>query len=109
MSTSAIPPAVPGGVRAPATVHVHTYPAQLQYPPRTYFLFALLVTVFGFWPTGLVALVSSARVNSLWRTGEHDKARKSSRRARNWALASLVIGVAVALSVGIGTVLYLNT
>ena len=108
MSSSAIPPAVAGGSRAPAAVHVHTYPAQLQYPPRTYFLFSLLVTIFAFWPTGLVALISAARVNTLWRAGEHNKARKASRRARNWGLTTLAIGVAIALVVGVGTVLYLN-
>jgi energy-coupling factor transporter transmembrane protein EcfT len=93
MSSSAVPPAVPGGSRPPVRVNVHTYPAQLQYPPRSYLLFAVLVTVFCFFPTGFVALVSAWRVNYLWKSGEHDKARKSSRRARNWGLLTLAIGI----------------
>lgn len=93
MSSSAVPPAVPGSSRAPVHVNVHTYPAQLQYPPRTYLLFSVLVTIFCFWPTGIVALVNALRVNSLWKRQQHDKSRKASRRARNWGLTTLAIGI----------------
>jgi hypothetical protein len=99
MSSSDIPPAVPGRPRAPVNVNVHTYPAQLQYPPRSYLVFAVLVTIFCFWPTGIVAIVNAARVNSLWKTQEHDKARKASRRARDWGLLTLAIGVVAVIAV----------
>jgi archaellum biogenesis protein FlaJ (TadC family) len=99
MSSSAVPPAVPGGSRSPVRVNVHTYPAQLQYPPRTYLLFSVLVTIFCFPPTGLVALVNAMRVNSLWKTQQHDKSRKASRRARNWGLLSLAIGIVMVVFV----------
>lgn len=109
MSSSAVPPAVPGGSRAPVHVNVHTYPAQLQYPPRSYLLFSVLVTIFCFWPTGIVALVNAARVNSLWKTQQHDKARKASRRARNWGLVTLSIGiVAWVVVVFWASITYLN-
>lgn len=99
MSGSAVPPVVPGGSRAPVHVNVHTYPAQLQYPPRTYLVFAVLVTIFCFFPTGFVALANALRVNSLWKRQEHDKARKASRRARNWGLLTLAIGIVVGVTV----------
>ncbi|MCP2263526.1 CD225/dispanin family protein [Promicromonospora thailandica] len=99
MSSSATPPAVPGGDRGPVHVNVHTYPAQLQYPPRTYLLFSVLVTIFFFFPTGIVALVNALRVNGLWKSGQHDKARKASRRARNWGLLTLAIGLVAMLAV----------
>ncbi|WP_369370739.1 CD225/dispanin family protein [Promicromonospora sp. Populi] len=99
MSSSANPPVVPGGSRAPVHVNVHTYPAQLQYPPRSYLVFAVLVTIFGFPPTGIVALVNAARVNSLWRTQQHDKARRASRQARNWGLLTLGIWVVLVIVV----------
>lgn len=109
MSSSAVPPAVPGGSHAPVNVNVHSYPAQLQYPPPPYLVFAILVTVFCFWPTGIVALVNALRVNSLWKSQQHDKARKASRRARNWGLATLAIGaVAVVLVVFWASITYLN-
>jgi hypothetical protein len=92
MSSSAVPPVVPGNSRAPVYVNVNTYPAQLQYPPRTYLFFSVLVTVFCFPFTGIVALVNAMRVNSLWKRQLHDKARKASRRARNWGLGTLAIG-----------------
>ena len=109
MSSSANPPVVPGGSGAPVHVNVHTYPAQLQYPPRSYLLFSVLVTIFCFWPTGVVALVNALRVNSLWKTQQHDRARKASRRARNWGLATLSIGiVAWVVVVFWASITYLN-
>jgi len=109
MSSSAVPPVVPGGSRSPVHVNVHTYPAQLQYPPRSYLLFSVLVTVFCFFPTGFVALFSALRVNSLWKAQQHDKARKASRRARNWGLLTLAIGiVAIVVVVFWASITYLN-
>ena len=109
MSSSANPPVVPGGSGAPVHVNVHTYPAQLQYPPRSYLVFAVLVTIFIFPPTGIVALVNAARVNSLWRTRQHDKARRASRQARNWGLLSLAIwAVVVVVAVFWSSISYLN-
>lgn len=109
MSSSAVPPVGPGGSRAPVNVNVHTYPAQLQYPPRSYLLFSVLVTIFCFWPTGIVALMNALRVNSLWKTQQHDKARKASRRARNWGLLTLAVGaVAVVTVVLWASISYLN-
>jgi hypothetical protein len=109
MTSSAVPPVVPGGSRAPVNVNVHTYPAQLQHPPRTYLVFAILVSIFGFWPTGIVAVVNALRVNSLWKKKEHDKARAASRRARNWGLLTLAIGmVAVVVVVLWASINYLN-
>jgi hypothetical protein len=90
-------------------VNVHTYPAQLQYPPRNYLVFAVLVTVFCFWPTGIVALVSALRVNPLWKSQQHDKARRASRRARNWGLVTLAIGIVVVVVVVFwSSITYLN-
>lgn len=109
MSSSAVPPVVPGGSRAPVHVNVHTYPAQLQYPPRSYLLFSVLVTIFCFFPTGFVALFNALRVNSLWKAQQHDKARKASRRARNWGLLTLAIGiVAIVVVVFWASITYLN-
>jgi hypothetical protein len=109
MSSPAVPPAVPGGSRAPVHVNVHTYPAQLQYPPRTYLVFSVLVTIFCFPPTGFVALVNALRVNSLWKRQQHDKARKASRRARNWGLATLAIGIVAMVTVVLwASINYLN-
>jgi hypothetical protein len=67
------------------------------------------VTIFCFWPTGIVALVSALRVNSLWKKQQHDGARKASRRARNWGLGTLAIGiVAWVVVVFWASITYLN-
>ncbi|MEV0894484.1 CD225/dispanin family protein [Promicromonospora sp. MEB111] len=108
MSSSAAPSGTPGGSRSPVNVNVHTYPAQLQYPPRSYLVFSILMTIC-VWPTGIVALVNASRVNAHWKTGEHDKARKASRRARNWGLWSLAIWVVMLVVVVFwSSIAYLN-
>lgn len=108
MSSSAAPSGTPAGSRAPVNVNVHTYPAQLQYPPPSYLVFSILMTIC-IWPTGIVALVNAARVNALWKTGQHDRARKASRRARNWGLVSLVIWLVVLVVVVFwASITYLN-
>ena len=93
MSSSTVPPAGAGGSGSPVNINIHTYPAALQYPPRTYLVFAIVVTVLFFWPTGIAAVVNALRVGPLWRAQQYDMARTASRRALRWSLVSLVVGV----------------
>lgn len=92
MSSSAVPPAGPGGPGSPVNINIHTYPAVLQYPPRTYLVFAVIVTVLFFWPTGIAAVVNALRVVPLWKAQQLDGAQKASRRAFRWSMVTLVVG-----------------
>ncbi|MCF4119568.1 CD225/dispanin family protein [Antribacter sp. KLBMP9083] len=69
-------------------------PAEVT-PPRTHLALAVVATVL-FWPLGLVALVSAARVGPLWNAGKLAGARVASARARGWSLAAIVAGLLVA-------------
>ncbi|MDI9914937.1 CD225/dispanin family protein [Rhodococcus sp. IEGM 1379] len=66
-------------------------------PPDNNLVWAILVTVFCCLPLGIVAIVKSSQVNSLWAQGQFDAARKSADDAKKFALWSVGAGVAVAV------------
>jgi len=68
-------------------------------PPDNYLIWAILATLFCFWPTGIVAIVKSANVNSRWAVGDVQGAMDASRSAKTWTkwtvLAAVIVWVAV--------------
>lgn len=63
-------------------------------PPNNYLVWAILSTLVGCLPLGVVSIVKATSVNTLWFQGRYGEALQASRSARNWALASA--GVALA-------------
>lgn len=63
----------------------------------TYLAHAILVTLFCFLPTGIVAIVYAARVSSQLAAGDYDGALQSSRRARKWCWVSFAAGLVIAV------------
>lgn len=88
------PPYPPGGQ--------YGYPGQPPYgpPPENNLVWAILATVLCCLPLGIVAIVKSSQVNSLWFQGFHDEARKAADDAKKWAMWS-------AISIGIILLLYI--
>ncbi|PIK39080.1 hypothetical protein BSL78_24087, partial [Apostichopus japonicus] len=67
-----------------------------SYNPGTtndYLVFAILVTIFCFWPTGIVAIVFAAKVRSLFSSGDIQGAEQASASAELWTKISLGIGI----------------
>lgn len=58
-----------------------------------YMVFAVLVTIFCFLPTGIVALVNASQVNSKLARGDIAGAKLASKNAQMWCLISLGIGL----------------
>ncbi len=56
-------------------------------------VFAVLVTIFCFLPTGIVALVNASQVNSTLARGDIAGAKLASKNAQMWCLISLGIGL----------------
>ena len=54
-------------------------------------MWAILATVFCFWPTGIVAIVNAANVNGRWAMGDVQGALQASRSARKWSLWTALI------------------
>ena len=64
-------------------------------PPDNYLALAILSTLFCCLPLGIVSIVYSAKVNNLWVMGHYDEARRTARKAKKWALASVIATVAL--------------
>ena len=62
-------------------------------PPNNYLVWSILSLLFC-WPASIVAIVKSSQVNGLWNTGRYDDARRASQAAKQWAIASVVLGIA---------------
>ncbi len=67
------------------------YQARVKVP--NYMVFAILVTMFCFLPTGILAMVSSAQVNNKLAVGDVEGARRASKNAQMWCLISVGMGL----------------
>ncbi len=100
----------PAGRRGDAATHrPAAAPAAPRPPvdrnmPRTHMVWSIITTALGATfllgaVPGAIALVSSSKVQSLWRKGEEEAAREASQRARTWNLIGLVVLVLVVIAV----------
>src|SRR5919201_4111051 len=58
-----------------------------------YMVFAVLVTIFCFLPTGIVAIIYASQVNNRLIIGDVAGAKLASKNAQMWCLISLGIGL----------------
>lgn len=61
-------------------------------PPPSYLPWAILVTIFCCWPLGIPAIVYASKVGKYFAMKEYLLAKKCSNLARNWMIASIVVG-----------------
>ena len=61
--------------------------------PNDLLVWSILSTIFCCLVTGIVAIVYSSKVNSLWDSGEHAEAIEAARKAKIWNIVGLVIGL----------------
>lgn len=98
---SHLPPAPPtpgGGIATP-------YPRTLvtSVPVPNYLVWAILVTLFCFLPTGIVAIVYASQVSTKLSAGDVAGATEASNKAKMWTIISAVAGVLIAVIVIAGT------
>jgi hypothetical protein len=62
-------------------------------PPPNYLVWSILTTIFCCLPLGVVSIVYAAQVNSKWASGDAAGSMDSSRKARQFALWSAIVGV----------------
>jgi hypothetical protein len=60
-----------------------------------YLVWAILVTLFCFLPTGIAAIVFASQVNSKLAVGDVAGAVEASNKAKMWTIISAVVGVVV--------------
>lgn len=63
--------------------------------PDNYLVWSILTTIFCCMPAGVVAIVYSAKVDSLWNKNEYKGAREAAKTAKTWCWVSF--GVAIGL------------
>ncbi|MET1134072.1 MAG: CD225/dispanin family protein [Aeromicrobium sp.] len=66
-------------------------------PPPNNLVWAILTTLFCCLPLGVVSIVYAAQVNGKYAAGDLAGAQESSRKAKQWAIWSAVVGVVVLL------------
>jgi hypothetical protein len=71
--------------------------------PDNYLVWAILVTVLCCLPFGIVSIVNSTKVSSLWAQGRFAEAQAASNNAKKWAIIGAIVGAVVAV---ISVILY---
>ncbi len=61
--------------------------------PDNYLVWAILSTVLCCIPFGIVAIVKSTKVDTLWNDGRYDEAVQSAQDAKKWAIIAAVVCV----------------
>jgi hypothetical protein len=82
------PPPPGHGMAAP-------YPMTSTAQVPNYLVWAIVVTLLCFLPTGIVAIVYASQVGSKLAAGDVAGARDSSNKAKMWTIISAVIGVVI--------------
>lgn len=95
--------AEPSPVSPPPVENTYrTEPSSMQtIPPKTYFMEAVLVTLFCCQPFGVVAIVYSALVESAIASGNYTEAHRVSKLAAKWLKIAFFSGLAFILIFGI--------
>jgi hypothetical protein len=71
-------------------------PYQQPYQkPDNLLVWSILATVLCCIPSGIVAIIQSNRVNSLWDAKDYAGAREAAKNAKTWCIVSLVLGIVV--------------
>ncbi len=76
----------------PAPANVSPISGDEVMPP-TFMIWSVLALVFCCFPTAIVAIIFSAQVSSRFYARDYEGARRASRRAEMWIIASVVLGV----------------
>lgn len=66
-------------------------------PPPNYLAGSILATLFCCLPAGIVAIVKSGQVNTLWQNGDYAGAQAASTAAKQWIWISVAVGIVALL------------
>ena len=64
-----------------------------QFPPKTWLVESILVTLFCCLPFGIVGIVNAANVESRFRAGDTAGAERASREAGRWTKIGFFVGL----------------
>ena len=72
-------------------------PQMLPLKPDNLLVWSILTTVLCCLPAGIVAIIQSTRVDSLWAMGDYAGAQKAANNAKMWCFVSLGLGIIVGI------------
>ena len=64
----------------------------VQAQPDNYLAWSIVVTLLCCWPFGIPAIINSAKVDGLWRSGQTEAAILASNNAKKWTKISAIVG-----------------
>jgi NADH:ubiquinone oxidoreductase subunit 3 (subunit A) len=59
--------------------------------PKNYLALAIISTVACCMPLGIVSIIYATKVNTAYAEGNYDLAEKSSKNAKKWGIASIIV------------------
>jgi len=68
--------------------------AQQPHRPDNLMVWSILVTFLCFLPTGIVAIIYSNKVDSLWALKDYEGSQQAAKNAKAWCLVSLGLAIA---------------
>ncbi|XP_020899177.1 calcium-binding protein P [Exaiptasia diaphana] len=86
----------PGYLGPPQPGYPAVQPMEIQNAqdkPNNYFGLAVFVTICCCWPLGIIAIRNSREVDSAYYEGDYERAKKSSKDAKCFVLASFFVGL----------------
>lgn len=88
-----------------AQAHAQEQISQPQHPPLpdNYLVWSIVVTALCCLPTGIVAIVYSAKVNGLHRNGQYQDAKDAAKTAKSWIYGSVALGIGIGILVFLGS------
>lgn len=61
--------------------------------PNSYLALAIISTILCCLPAGIVSIVYSTKVNSLYEDGNYAEAEKASKNAKTWGIVSIAVAL----------------
>lgn len=89
----AAPPPPPAAEATPPRPTPQSAPQPTAQKPDSLLIWSILSTVLCCLPLGIVAIVYSTKVDSLWAQGAYEEAEQAAKNAKTWCIVSAVLGV----------------
>ncbi len=72
-----------------------------EKPPKNWLVESILVTLLCCLPFGVVGIIFSTKVDTLWNTGQREEAIKASQDAAKWVKIGFFVGIGAYILYGI--------
>ena len=79
----------------------HAIPEIPPLKPSNWLVYSILATICCCLPFGIVGIIFTARVDSLYYNGMYAEAEKAAKKAKTWTLLSFFIGLIYLIAVAI--------